>query len=417
VSSSTLIKVKAPVSKARKKAQLVEDLTSEMSWLLSQPPTCVGAKLQPEEDLANSLGLPRRLVREAITFFTDKGVLVRRQGSGTYVRRIHSHPADCNESKTFGLTHELLFQNVHTHNQQTAELRQELVGKSTQSLRIGLWTEWQLSPPNSTTHLILSMFMRHAQLAGHTLTIHSQVVSSQVALPVDEMARQLEHATDDGFLVGSQYADTFLKARELSGSTCPYLFHIMGSGDFDLHPSIFVDTENACQNALLKLVNLGYQRIGTIAMNKATECDIEHHIHRAVMLRAEFPDCQRFCTYSYDMGVASAMSATRQLLDKAGGKLDAIYVANDMVLVGVNEALNLAGIVPGKDIAIITLANRGYPLPAGYDWSVMEFDPESFASASIRQLSHHIEYPQFPPASLSIHATWKPGTTHLIARS
>lgn len=403
-------------SKAQRNSKLVSDLVIEMSWILSQPPTCIGARLRPEEELANALGLTRRQVRQAIGYFTDKGVLVRRQGSGTYVRRVHSHPAD-QESRTFGLTHDMLFCDVHTHTLQTTELRHELVGKSTRSLRIGLWTEWQLSPPHSTTHLILSMFMRHAQLAGHTLTIHSQVSSSQVALPVQEMARQLEHASDDGYLVGSQYADTFLQARALSGSTCPYLFHIMGSSDVDLHPSVFVDTENACQNALLKFVNLGYQRIGTIAMRKAPECDIEHHIHRAIMQRSELSDCEHLCTYSFDMGVASAMSATRQLLEKSAGKLDAIYVANDMVLVGVNEALNLAGIVPGRDIAIITLANRGYPLPAGHNWSVMEFDPESFASASIRQLSHHIEYPQFPSASLSIHATFKPGTTHLLDRT
>jgi DNA-binding LacI/PurR family transcriptional regulator len=110
------------------------------------------------------------------------------------------------------------------------------------------------------------------------------------------------------------------------------------------------------------------------------------------------------------------MAATRQLLAQAQGKLDAIYVANDMVLVGVVEALAMENIKPGKDIAIITLGNRGYPLPASHDWSVMEFDPESFASVTIRQLCHHIEYPDLPPVSLGIQATWKPGSTHLLDR-
>lgn len=400
------------VSKARIKSMMLTDLVNEMSWILSQPPTRIGARLRPEEELANELGLTRRIVREAITLFTDKGVLVRRQGSGTYVRRVHSHPADAVESKTFGLTHEQLFMDIKSNDLQSLPLNQGLVGKATRSLRIGLWTEWQLSPPHTTTHVVLMMFMRHAQLAGHTMTIHSQVASSQVALPVDEMARQLRNASDDGFLVGSQYADTFLKARELAGSSCPYLFHIMGAGDFDLQPSIFIDTTHACENALRKFVSHGYQRIGTIAMVKSPECDIEHHIHRATMQRAGLAD--DLCVYSLNMGVASAMDATRQLLAKAQGKLDAIYVANDMVLVGVAEVLAMEGLTPGEDIAVITLGNRGYPLPPSQNWSVMEFDPESFASVTIRQLCHQIEYPDLPTVSLGIQATWKPGDTHLL---
>ncbi len=402
------------ISKAQLKSRMTADLITEMSWILSQPPTCVGARLRPEEELANALGLTRRQVREAIKVYTDKGVLVRRQGSGTYVRRVHSHPADAPESTTFGLTHEHMFMDMQTSDIRNLPLNQGLVGKTTQSLRIGLWSDWQLSPPHTTTHVVLSMFMRHAQLAGHTMTLHSQVASSQQALPVEEMAKQLEHASDDGFLVGAQYADTFLAAREMAKSDCPYLFHIMGSSDFDLHPSVYVDTERACQRALQHLVDLDYQRIGTIALHTTKQCDIEHHTHRSVMLRANL--CQDYHAYAQDMGVASGMQAMRELLVKADGKLDAIYVANDMVLVGVVEALKLENLTPGKDIAVISLANRGYPLPRGYDWTTMQFDPESFAATTIRQISHHIEYPHMPATTLAIQAQFCTGQTHLLDR-
>ena len=400
------------VSKSQRKSKMIADLVIEMSWLLSQPPTCIGARIRPEEELANDLGVTRRQVREAIKVFTEKGVLVRRQGSGTYVRRVHSHPAG-QESKTFGLTHEQLFLDLHTHVVGT-QLNPGLVGKSTRSLRIGLWSDWHLSPPHSTTHFVLSMFMRHAQLAGHTMTVHTQVASCREALPVEEMARQLENASDDGFLVGAQYADTFLKARELSGSDCPYYFHIMGSGDFDLHPAVYVDTAKACENALNRFVGQGYQRIGTIAMAKSDQCDLEHHIHRGIMLRNQLEDS--LWSYSQNMDVASGMGAFRNLLKKADGNLDAIYVANDMVLVGVVEAMQLEGLIPGKDIAVITLGNRGYVLPGEYQWSVMEFDPEMFASVTIRQLCHHIEYPEMFPATMAIQAAFQTGNTHLIHR-
>ncbi|MBL4699638.1 MAG: substrate-binding domain-containing protein [Phycisphaeraceae bacterium] len=407
MSQSLATNLPLATNKSERNARLIADLINEMSWLLSQPPTCVGAKVRPEEEFANELGLTRRQVREAITFFTDKGVLIRRQGSGTYVRRVHSHRADATESRTFGLTHELLFLDLQSNNLKSLPQHKSI----SQSLRIGLWTDWQLSPPHSTTYVVLMTFMRHAQLAGHTMTLHSQVVSSEVAISTEAMAQQLRHASDDGFLVGSQYADTFLAARKLAGSNCSYLFHNMGSGDFNLHPTIHIDTANTCESGLMKLVELGHQRIGTIAMRKSQACDIEHRIHKAVMQQADL--CDQYCVYSSDMGVASSMQATRDLLAKANGKIDAIYVANDMVLVGVAEALALEGLTPGKDIAIITLSNRGYHLPQSANWSVMEFDPESFASLTIRQLCHQIESPHIPPVSLGIRATWKPGNTHL----
>lgn len=412
--SSISINPSPPMNKSERNAKLISDLIDEMSWLLSQPPTCVGAKVRPEEEMANELGLTRRQVREAISFFTDKGILVRRQGSGTYVRRIHSHPADSVESKTFGLTHELLFLDLQSNGLKTLTLPKNALTTPVQALCIGLWTDWQLSPPHTTAHVVLSLFMQQAQLSGHTMTIHSQVASSKQILSVDEMARQLQHTSDDGFLVGSQYADTFLQAHKIAGSKCPYLFHSMGSPDFDMHPSINIDTAKACETALLKFVNLGYQRIGTLAMTKSLEFDLEHYIHQSVMNRSQLDES--FWAYSQDMGVASAMQATRLLLKKSDGKLDAIYVANDMVLVGVVEALTLEGLIPGKDIAIITLGNRGYPLPHGYDWSVLEFDPESFANITIRQLCHQIQSPDMQTVSLSIKALWKPGSTHQLKK-
>ena len=120
--------------------------------------------------------------------------------------------------------------------------------------------------------------------------------------------------------------------------------------------------------------------------------------------------------YSQNMDVASGMDAFRSLFKKADGKLDAIYVANDMVLVGVVEAMQLEGLIPGKDIAVITLGNRGYVLPGDYQWTVMEFDPEMFASVTIRQLCHHIEYPDMFPAKIAIQAAFQTGNTHLINR-
>jgi GntR family transcriptional regulator len=53
----------------------------------------IGAKLPPEEQLADTFDLNRNTVRHAISVLVDKGVLSRKKGIGTFVRRKHGiHP-------------------------------------------------------------------------------------------------------------------------------------------------------------------------------------------------------------------------------------------------------------------------------------------------------------------------------------
>lgn len=61
-----------------------------------------GGRLLPERDLVDILGVSRRLVRQALHMLESEGLLVRRQGHGTFVRpqagtpniSVHTSPAE-----------------------------------------------------------------------------------------------------------------------------------------------------------------------------------------------------------------------------------------------------------------------------------------------------------------------------------
>lgn len=64
------------------KVDIVEDRLLDM---IQDAPD--GAKLPPERELAAELGVNRGTLREALTRLQAQGLLARRQGAGTFVRK------------------------------------------------------------------------------------------------------------------------------------------------------------------------------------------------------------------------------------------------------------------------------------------------------------------------------------------
>ena len=51
----------------------------------------VGDRIPPEAELVRSLGVSRATIRTAVGRLADRGLLVRRQGSGTFLARLPGH--------------------------------------------------------------------------------------------------------------------------------------------------------------------------------------------------------------------------------------------------------------------------------------------------------------------------------------
>jgi DNA-binding GntR family transcriptional regulator len=94
------IKQKPHLTRAPLHQQLTDVLRDEV--LTTQKP---GQRLPPEPKLAERFDVSILTVREALRALTQEGLLVRKQGSGTYVadRRSHQHVALVTQFDLWGL--------------------------------------------------------------------------------------------------------------------------------------------------------------------------------------------------------------------------------------------------------------------------------------------------------------------------
>jgi DNA-binding FadR family transcriptional regulator len=70
------------------KSRLVTRVADDIQRLIAEGKLAPGARLPPERDFAEQLGVSRTVVREAVHILAAKGLLESRHGSGTVVRQV-----------------------------------------------------------------------------------------------------------------------------------------------------------------------------------------------------------------------------------------------------------------------------------------------------------------------------------------
>lgn len=94
--------VKTPLRSVRYRSQnLTQIATQELREAIEQGVYAPGSQLPPELELVRILGVSRTVVREALRFLQEDGLIARRQGQGTFVRK---NPILQNLNANFGTT-------------------------------------------------------------------------------------------------------------------------------------------------------------------------------------------------------------------------------------------------------------------------------------------------------------------------
>ncbi len=376
-------------------------------YFLSQPPAAAGKRLRSERELSKTFDIGEAQVRKVFTELTEEGVLLRKRGSGTFVRRIadfsETIPKEIQEnissvkSKIFS-DGSLNFSNskgAKTHSPQ---------------LRIGLWCD--IHQNSAVDQFIIGEISRYVSEAGHHFSLHNTVKNYNTGkrLSKDELRKQIYNHPCDGYLVVDTSSEAFIES--IGNSKTPAVFFLGGTVEIDHEPIVMLDTIAALKRAMSIFYKQGYTKIGLIAAEREPE---DPYSHTAELV--EYESCMKKFGLQYRasqmprVSFVEAMEAVRTLL-KRPEPPQAIYVSDDNLLTGVNEALAIDGIVPGKDIAIITLGNNNFPLPADYEWSRMEFDRERFTEIIVENLLYQLQYDNKRPNSVAINASWIPGKTH-----
>ena len=371
--------------------------------VLTHPPAAVGKRLRSEQELAALLKVGRWRIRESITELVDQGVLVRRRGSGTYVRKIPSSLEATQELPPgAGVEPYVFFADAaasrSTVLQATARQKQ---------LHLSLWTDWNVYM-HATLQAIMASIVHRVQETGHHLSLHSLVERENVPLPSNVLAKRLTENHYDGYLVLYGWSMRFAEAMSGVTGTVLFFYHstqVLG------HPSLVtIDTEEATQRAMTLLAEEGYQRIGVLGIEDPSEpAGFKEANYETFMARLGL----KYRAVDFTRRTSDAIwESTRKMFSRPD-RPEALYVSHDHALATVVDALRTEGVEPGRNVALITLSNRGgVSLPHGYEWSRMEFDPERLGIAVVDELLRLVQSTDALPMAQTFHATWRPGKTH-----
>lgn len=398
--------------------ETADALVTALQHALSQPPARVGRRLRPESELVERLGVNRWRLREAINALVQQGVLVRRRGSGTFLREIPSAPATVERAEGLGFDPALLFADP----ERSAPGPGPWPGWSATSgmaLRIGVWQN-PYSNSFTVNRLQAQLHYRLGEL-GHR-TIPEAVTDPQGhLLSVERIAAVLESQPFDAHLVRGNSAERFVEAMRIAGvESVPCVFYGGGRPLLPYGPCIGTDASSAIVFAMTTLAEQGFRRI---AMLRRGWFD--------PLLRADQPD---YRIETYDMMVrrlelsyrsvhstprrlpesdVDAMETAMQMMEGPHPP-DAVYVGDEHLLTGACEAFKRLDCLPGRDIGLITLTNRGCMLPPEFDWSRLEFSIDHFVRAICDALITSACVAGEEPSSLRFQPRWCPGRTHYL---
>lgn len=384
----------------------MNNLEKVLEYALSRPPSSAGLRLRSERDLAALLETDHFKVRKSLSELVRRGVLVRRHGSGTYVRKVPKISLSY-APRELKVPSKSLFAEDQFEQNYVSPLEPM---KHQQQLHLGLWADLEPEQIPSREALI-SGIVSQTERAGHFLSIHSIYGDDSEMMSAPELSERLKNNPSDGYLVGSWSAGMFLEAMGTDHK--PVVYFSDSSRPITHEPMVLLDSQEAVRRGVRLLAEYGYKRIGMISLDIP---DDPGESIEPVLKEYERAVSDLGLTYHAaefgQVDINESMAATRRMLDRPVPP-EAILVTDDIVLNGVAEVLDAGGIVPGGDLAVIAVSNVCSKLPLGVDWSRLEFDAEALGEIIVNTLLGLLQTAGMRTNSSAAYVKWRPGKTHL----
>lgn len=380
-----------------------DDLYRLVCEWLALPPAAAGIRLISERDLSEKIGIPRKRLRTYLDKLIEEGIVVRRHGSGNYLRRVPKISGPRIWQKDAPPIQ--LFSNDKPDPKLVPMPNQK-------QLHIGVWSGFHRMPsPNSS---ILKGIEYEASLASHKTNFCSIYDSENRLLSADQLARLIEKENVDGHIVSHGIAALFQEALSLAMGTDWLAASVLYVAPFytqvTCEPIIRLDLLEAMERAIHILSNNSYKRIAVISTIS------EYYDTEAEKISYEKAISTSNLSYtSYSVGppeVGYGYETVIRLL-RASDPPDAIYVANDKLAQGIDQALRQCKCYPPINLGLISLSNRDNTIPEKLGWSRLEFDPFLLGRISLSSLVREIITSHAEAHSLSLLARWFPQKTHM----
>jgi DNA-binding LacI/PurR family transcriptional regulator len=376
-----------------------DEISSVLESALSRPPSAVGLRLLPEDNLADVFNVSRWQIRKSIDLLVQKGFLVRRQGSGTYVRMVPD--LDKLREKELPLipvpAKDLFFDSSKYHSSRYQPTHEQ------KRLYLELWTD--LTWSNRSHQLIMSSIIDGVNQAKHRITIHSAAEGPNQIVTVDKLREALHDSHCDGYIVINWLDERFLEA--LGTKRVPYVF-FGGNQVVIRQPAVMVDNYEAIRRSINMFYREGFTRIGMIGIPGVVDKNDRVRIYEQEMRNLNLEPKWAFTT---DLGIGDMMQVVTKMLSITPLP-EAIYIADENILECAKEIMVSKNIIPGRDIAIITQSTKGNSLAGGYEWSCLEFNLQVYGHTIIDNLLNMIQRADANPVNYGLLANWVPGKTH-----
>ena len=379
------------------------ELAEIVEYNLAQKPARVGQRLRSEHELAALFGVNRMRLRRSLDHLVAKGILVRCHGSGTYLRKVPNvleKPA-----KKILISSEDLLADLEPDSSR------KLPDHAQAQLALGLWSDLHLAYQSRTNHSLTEGIIQRCKELDLALDIGSVLEQENVPKLPKDLAAEFERRPCDGYLAVSRWSWLVGDAcSEAYGQASPPMVFIWpASTPLDCEPLVQIDTNEAVARGVRLLATEGYKNIGLLTF--VFPCHPAQQEQRVYRWAMEDAGLSYEASEPAELERLSVHRALDKLLHRKD-PIDSLYLANDEALTDVLEYLDSQHVVPGRDLGLITNANKGNYMPTGYNWSRLEFNPTYVGRAAVDSLVAAIQSAGETITSVSHQAAWVEGDTH-----
>lgn len=377
-------------------AKIIERLQTAFS----RPPAAAGRRLKSEPVLADLLGVKRAQLRKILDKFVEDGILIRRHGSGTFLRKVLEIPETARENAK---------SSFDPFSYDETDRSRRRASATDCSLTFTVLSDF-LSPHLSGTYRkIFEGLSSRAADSGHSVKIHNSVKVHKSGASKASVLKALHETTCDGIIVRADDLELFEMLVE--SERPPTLFIEVGMIRKEVEPIVSFGRKDAMRRALKQLARDGAQKIGLIGWSTPghNEEYRKNYLDCIVEVGLDFTACH-FLSEDEEKNRAQL----QMLFGPYSDPPQALYFSDDVALRQAAKLFEEMALVPGKNVRVIAEADRGVSLPTDFDWSVMMFDPFQVGRLAIDCLEAAIQTAGDELVSLTHEASWRPGTTHLL---
>lgn len=381
-------------------------LAGRLKAAFSNPPVKAGMRLNPERELARLLNVSPKCINRTLGILTDEGILSKRHGSGNYIRRIPGDPvaADLSVEQLFPASE--LEEDAAPH---LASLPEQ------QRLTIQLWSGFHRNPGRNENYSLYCKIRSQLELAGHALETCDIIDSHWRPVPLKEVAETLKTHPADGYLVTSPLGEHFIKAYTMAFGTHPSAVVFLSSwGDDEFNePEIRLDGQEAVIRAVREFARNGLEKIAFLGI------DTTYHSSCADRRIYEFAMSRAGLDYRLSRHVEvkreAAYRAVSEMLD-APEPPEALFIGEDLLIEGVKDVLAERNLLPGRDLAVITISHSEGSSEIHPDWTSLDFNRDLTGVVAVNELLAHLLTAGHEMRSIAMLAKWCFRGTHFMKK-